>query len=307
MEEVKIELEPGPATHNNNVVIHNYPLYWYVDKIERHEPFTSLLYGDGEWMVALGGETDNPVSHYKEIVTRKMQTELLDSLSPCDPDIIRGTDPSLIRYMEYAGRDGAGIRKIGRDIERLLLEVGGHFEFVDGTVWDREVRGGRLGPLLKVLHKREVFLVANDSFWCANFLHPKAMIDVPDENAYSVIDQTEELVLQSVETHKSLNPVVILCMGLGAIPLALRLRLKLSDVTILDLGSTLDVFVGLGGDRGWRRVLYGKTGKPALLQTLKQNLEGVCGEQCGRYRVDLPLHYNEKFGYYINRGVFETE
>jgi hypothetical protein len=62
-------------------------------------------------------------------------------------------------------------------------------------------------------------------------------------------------------------------MGLGAIPLALRIRKRCPNATVLDLGSTFDVFVGLGAERGWRRELYEDRAK--WDDCIRKNLEEV--------------------------------
>ena len=72
------------------------PLSWYVEKLERGKPFVSLLYGDGEWLVALRERTGATMQN-GEVVTRQLEDEMLASLEALDPAIIRGTGWSAER------------------------------------------------------------------------------------------------------------------------------------------------------------------------------------------------------------------
>lgn len=249
-----------------SLVCHREPMSFYVGKIERGEPFTSLLYGDGEMLVALDRRTGRTMA-YGEVVTEQMVREMGDSLHDTSPDVIHGTDLWLINWREYPGGDVANIQEVGLAWERYTSPFS--IEWYDGVVWEDAVRAGQFGPFLKALQQREVVLVGNHHLSKLAFLQPKARIGIPPQDAYSSIERIE------METARLLRPgdVCIVCTGLGAIPLIMRLRKQVSGVTYLDLGSTFDVFVRMGGDRGWRNELYYDYGRWQAL--IAKNLEGV--------------------------------
>jgi hypothetical protein len=232
---------------------------WYISKIERNDPYCSLLFGDGEFLVASRTRT-NGIMQYNEMVTTKLENEMRDSLNDCSPGIIRGTDESLIDYTSYRGRDIEQIKSISIGVQSLLAQFPTH-DWVDGTLWDAAVREGKLGPLLKVLRDRSCILVGNSKL-CEGM---KPILkcqgrtyELPEENAFEVIDKLESDLLDWMVLSGDRSNIYVLCMGLGAIPLIMRLRKRpeFKDSTFLDLGSVLDVFVRGSPQRGWRRELY---------------------------------------------------
>lgn len=238
--------------------ISNRHLQWYIDKIERNEPFTSVLYGDGEFMVAMRTRTGDSLQ-YGETITKQLEDEMWASLLDHSTDIIRGTDTCLINSNEYMGGDRDSIRVIGMGVEKLLAQFEPH-SFVDGTVWELAIEQGKLGPLLKVLKDRGCVLVANQLLVSGMMpiLNMSWHVTIPAANAFRVIDETESRLVDCASYSEDRPKIYVLCMGLGAIPLAMRLRrhADFHNATILDLGSVLDVFIRGSPQRGWRHDLY---------------------------------------------------
>lgn len=251
-----------------------YPLSFFVDKIERGEPFSSLLYGDGEWNIITGRvPIGTPYTQYREIVTEKMQQELRDSLDSKDENVYRGSDPHLLNWETYQGTDLSSVRSCSEPIQSYL--VGKSHDWYDGTMWDEAVRNGELGPFLNSIKSREVCLVGNEKLvnemWSSGIIQVWYGYHVPNLDGCNSLDYLETRLSQFEGC--SSNIAFLFCMGLGAIPLIMRLRKKMPEATFIDLGSVLDVFVGLGGERGWRRELYSNPDK--LKQVIDKNLEGV--------------------------------
>lgn len=249
-----------------------HPLQWYVDKIERGEPFSSLLFGDGEFQVAMG-RRNNGTMAYGEVVTERMVTEMRGALT-MGPPAVFGTDPHIMDWESYTGRDVAFFRDMCEGVAQFF--GGRDMEFVDGTVWDVAVREGNLAPFLQAVNKHPMVLVANDGFRPGNgieFLKPNPFIEIPRSNAYAHTDEIERMLIGSYQGVKGKNPVYLLCMGIGAVPLIYRVQKQMPDATLLDLGSVLDVFVGQGAGRGWRSEMYADPAK--LRDCISKNLEGV--------------------------------
>ena len=255
-----------------SVTIARHPLSWYVDKLERGEPFTSLLYGDGEFMVADGQHIGQTLA-FGEVVTEHLHREMVDSLLEPGTDIIRGTDPNLINYMDYGGRDIDTFRPVGMRVNNLLAKVAPNLEWVDGVMWDVASREGGLGPLLRALRGCYVVFLGNSRLgsFALDTLLARYVFYLPDSNAVGSF-----LVLESnlLRVPRHVSPIVfVLCMGLGAIPLAMRLRKALPGCTVLDLGSIFDVFAGIGEQRGWRAEMYADP--VAWRECIRKNLEGT--------------------------------
>lgn len=236
------------------------PLTHYCSKLNKREPFASLLYGDGEFRVLLGEKKHHPFTEYRELIDARLEKELLDSFQyppRSDYPIYRGTDLNLIYYRDYQGGDGIGFKELGARIESMLAErlPERRIGWVDGTVWEESVQRGELGPLIQIMRKRqdELVIVGNKHLQkLAKVLElsPRAFVAIPTENAWGSID----LIYRRLTDYgKSLY---VICIGLGAIPLIMRLLRYSSDSTFLDLGSTFDMFVGIGKERGWRADLY---------------------------------------------------
>ena len=247
------------------------PLSYYVAKLDAQEPLASLLYGDGEFQVLMGQRTGQRMQN-GELVTEKLEREMLASLDVAGDNVLRGTDPNLLNYEAYEGRDFRALHELGTRINHVL-ERRAPLEWYDGVVWDRAVRDGALGPLFGALRGYPTILVANPAL--ARFAHERLwrFLPIPERDAVAELNQLEGSILESLDGMRSSRATVLLCMGIGAIPLAMRLRRQVPHVTILDLGSTFDIFAGLGAERGWRQALYAE--KAALVETIRKNLEGL--------------------------------
>jgi hypothetical protein len=238
----------------------------YVDKLYRKEPFCSLLYGDGEFLAACPDNIGKELA-FGEVVTERLCQELQDSLLVQDPSVIRGTDLNLRYPDRYQGRDIESVRGINSRMMQVLAKVPYPIDFVDGTIWDEAVRDGKLGPFLKALESEEMVVIGNEKLKHLPFWKHQITIFTPPTNACKQLDDLEILA-------KSMSSKIYIgCMGLGAIPLAMRLRKAMPDITFIDLGSVLDVFVGLGEQRGWRKEMYADPVKHAAC--IDANLEGV--------------------------------
>ncbi len=251
------------------VTVRTEPLEWYVDKIHRGEPFSSVLYGDGEWIVASRTRTGDRLAH-GEVVTPRMEKEMGESLELDSPTFLRGTDLNLVEPWRYGGTDYLSVNEIGRRVKDVLSRWPDRdFEFLDGTVWDVASREGKLSPFLQEVKRHPVTLIGNQAFGNMAWLMPYDFIRIPESNAYSAINHVEHEII-----HRNRGGVYLFCMGLGAIPVIKRLHDRLPEPTwLLDLGSVLDVFVGLGRERGWRRELYAN--KEEWQRVIDADLEGV--------------------------------
>lgn len=292
----------------DDIPVARQPLGWYVEKLQRREPLVSLLYGDGEFLAAIGSREGQLLTEYLERVTPSLIKEMRASFMVDDPNIIRGTDVSLLNPHHYQGADKMHLTTMCEGIPTLWRSAP-HVTWVDGTVWEDAVRRGQLGLLLRVLHGCDVALVSNPALHDAVFLHPRATVVVPFTDAWRDVDRMEGEALSRSHGlgHQGRQLVFILCCGLGAIPLAMRLRRHRPDAAILDLGSTFDVFVGKGEARGWRDEVYADPVKWQAL--IKANLSlpggsGSCGPWCGTYKVSSAQPGGD---FWVEKGVHRPD
>ena len=262
-------------TPPNRPIVCREPLAYYIEKLERGDPFASLLYGDGEFHVMTGNIADREFTNYRERVNPRLRTELLASLldenRTYQGEILRGTDPNLVNWEEYQGRDVDAMRSIGDPIRELTAPY--HVQWVDGVVWDRAVREGELFPLFRILRERSVLLVGHPKLGKVEGFRDFHFLPIPPLDAWSSTDSLEKAVLDWNPPAKEEKRVYLVCAGLGAIPLILRLAEQRRRSTFLDLGSVFDVFAGLGAERGWRSEIYQDPDR--LAQATRRNLEGV--------------------------------
>lgn len=256
--------------------VENLPLSWYVEKLKKGEPFYYLSYGDGEWLIATGMRS-GATMQAGEVVTSWLEHHISTSLLVDDERIIRGTDRNLINWRDYKGGDASGYHELGREVEKLL--VGKDWHFTDGTIWEECCQRGELAPLLRVLKEREVYLIGNSVLYAGlrrhNALNPWWYQSVPETDAAGYVCKMLEGVLPKVGAVgvTGRKPCFVLCCGLSAIPLALAIRGKSPDATVLDLGSSLDIFARIGEQRGWRSELY--QDETAYHRVISSNLKGV--------------------------------
>lgn len=252
-------------------VVHLHPIEWYVDRLKSGRAMASMLYGDGEFFVAMRERTKEELQ-CGEVVTRQMEMAMLDSFDNTDERIIRGTDPNLINYDAYQGQDKDSLVAIGRRIEHFL--AGRSLEWVDGVVWENSVRAGTFGPFLRALQDRSVVMVGNRALLDATrFLRPRYHVEITPTNAYAMMSGVEKNLRLEHNRSRCKDTVYVFCMGLGAVPLIHRLLPVFPGASFFDLGSVLDIFARIGDQRRWRAELY--EDETAYQYLVKRNLEGV--------------------------------
>lgn len=247
-------------------------LSWYVDRLNAGAPTVSLLYGDGEFLAADPANVGRGLQN-GEVVTTALCREIRESLatSADGPDLVRGADPFVLDWKCYGGQDVAWVKQSSEAAGQVIADCRKEpVEWVDGRIWDDAVRAGELGPLVRWINRTPCVVVCNPNVLKKPFpWHPNTeFVTVPKCNAAADL----EVTWQSL-TRFSDRRTFLLCCGLTAIPLAMRLRSAFRGVTALDLGSTLDVFFDLGRERGWRDAIYNDS--TALKALRRANLGGL--------------------------------
>lgn len=224
------------------------PLSWYIDLLRDGVPFSSLLWGDGEFLVAARKRTGATMAH-GEVVTRELEDELRAALAVRDADVVHGTDLHIIFPETYMGQDKEAVSNMS-DAARNS-GVDDSIVWYDGTVFEVACQRGELAPLVKRLQYdwRSVVFIGNEQVAESLPFQRAGNIVIPKKNAIAHLNQIEQVAIKVCY-----NPIFVVCMGLGAIPLIMRLRKRFPRATYMDLGSTFDVFARLP-TRGWMREL----------------------------------------------------
>lgn len=228
------------------------PIEYYTHLVLHKKKFTSLLYGDGEFLVATGlrrGVKQFTVN--LEEVSSELEEGIKNSLLVVDPTIIRGTDLNLINWRDYKGGDD--LAELGVVLDKFL--GGKRIDWVNGEVWENAVREYKFAPMFQALQTRDCVVIGNK--WVIEFLNQirigKWAVQLPIYDAYKAIKSTLNGVRVGFRMKELNDPVFIVCAGLSAIPTIMKLRESHPDGTFLDLGSTFDIFMRRGQERGWRR------------------------------------------------------
>lgn len=214
------------------------PLDWYADKIVRGEPFSMGLFGDGE-ALAMFQEMPGRETAEGEVFCTEIGLEIRDFFRKMAlfPQLLVGSAPYVATTWG----------------KRLEKELGGQaIEWLNGEIFDYDVRDGKLGPLIKAIQGRPLCLVGNNRLRGLGFFRSERFVEIPMHKAYEDIDRIER------ECAAYGKPAVyVFCAGLTAMPLIARLIPQLpAESWLIDMGSVFDVFVGLGAQRGWRAELY---------------------------------------------------
>lgn len=240
------------------MIVHDYPINWYIDKLQRGEYFSMGMYGDGEWLGIfhdrIGGKNAE-----ETLYTQELCDELEASLV---------FDGGEIPFLFATGKGLEHHSVLGNKIDEYLESKGLNIEFVEKDMWDREVREMRFAPFIKQLRQMNVVIVSNKALRELDFLLYDHFMEVGYPNCHEDVDRAvQECVVYGKPS------VFLVCMGLPGALFVQKLHGKVPQSFILELGSVWDIFVGIGAQRGWRQELYAN---PAAWEAHKQaNLTGI--------------------------------
>lgn len=225
------------------------PLSYYVGRMERNEPFATGLFGDGELIAVERSRVDGKNS-INETYTQELCADLEEVLRDCGERYLIGTDPNFVGHHEEKQLDSFPQRP-----------------YYDGVVWDRSARQGELAPLIRQLRKMKVGMIGGQHLVpLVQMLPIAAHIVIPSVDCHAKLSSTLEMAAEFD------CDVWLLMMGLAAPVAAYRLQQRRPDAFYIDIGSSFDVLVGAGANRGWREELYADPERHA--ECIRKNLCG---------------------------------
>src|SRR5688572_19262855 len=112
---------------------------WYIGKLCKGEPFSSLSFGDGELLAASGARTGQRMAH-GDFVSQQLSDEIRVSLDVLDEDLLHATDPHLVEAHTYQGGDREWFWAMAREYDHIIK--GREIVWFDGTIWEECCRSG---------------------------------------------------------------------------------------------------------------------------------------------------------------------
>jgi len=198
----------------------------YARKLREGEPFAVSRWGDGEWACLLG---DAGANCDGQRYSKRLRLELAAVLE------------SRPRY--YLGLQRLAVQLRGGEIRAWLGRRNLAPKWVDADVFARASRQGQLGPLLEALAGRRVVLVGPDYLAGLGLFPVAHWIPVPRRGCFEALAPLLEAVRAAIVVDSD-RTVVLLSAGPAAKVLVHRVHAALPVVTLMDVGSLWEPYVG---------------------------------------------------------------
>lgn len=200
------------------------PLEWFTARLVTGTPFSFSRYGDGEFQAILGhqGRTKDG-----QLYTPELREALAKTL----------LEPRAYKYAVGP----MAMRMHGPDILAWLAKENIHIKWYDTETLLEASIAGELKPFIDALRQRRVrYFAPRHLAQIANLLPNAYLYPCNSKNAFGGYD---DLLLTAAQEVKS-GDVVLLSCGPAAKVLLHDLYNCDSSLTILDIGSLLDPYVG---------------------------------------------------------------
>lgn len=222
--------------------LNNYPIQFYIDKIEANEYFNLGHYGDGEWQCIFNkwkGSFNQNCEGTK--YTKELTEDMVKSLQFKQPNFYFATDDFALSGMQNYNHMIDDVQKI------LKIDI----PFVNKHVWHKEMCDANLTGFIKALLKKNVVIVSNKMLRGLTFLKYDKFVEIGYPNCYADLERATQECLDYGKPG-----VYIFACGIPATLFVQKLHGRIPNSWFLDLGSIWDSFVGIGGQRPTRREWY---------------------------------------------------
>lgn len=230
---------------------HHHDVHYYVDRLRRKDHFAFVGYSDAEWFCIL----------HVNIGVRTAQGQLLDVVAGDKLlDIIRRRhkDPHFLFAVPECmwTRGDFNTTGISQQIEATLREenIEGLEFYERDLVLDELAERAGLSPWIKQLQGMRTTMIGNRYLSELDFLNVNHFISTPLTDLHLDFGQIKKISAQALQYRRS--EVVLVSAGISSAILIDRMYGTRPDCFYIDCGSIWDAFVGIGGQREWRRKLY---------------------------------------------------
>ena len=208
--------------------ITKYPLEFYADMILEKTPFSFSRYGDGEFTCMFSPGTGKNCDKHK----------YFDGLSR---DLLMAFNECVKSNLYFIGIQRLAMSIMGQKIEALVGNS--NIAFHDSDVFHRanhETYG--LAPLIDALKSVDLIMVGPAHLApVAKNLGAIQFVEVPLMNCYLEIDSIQERISKAIPKHK----YVCVAFSSGMPTNVMIHRLHNSEISLLDLGSIWDPYMGI--------------------------------------------------------------
>jgi len=228
-------------------------LHYYVDKLNRREPFTFIRLGDGEWS-AIMGDRNITSSHSQTLNHSSLRAGMSKVIerAPNDPRYILA-----LRQTSYRANIVAW----------LEAHTPPHVHFHDSTVLYKASKKGQLHPFIEALRNLEVPIVLIGPERLAGLnkvvFNIGRRVEIPGRNCWA---QREHIVAEALKVR--VPSCYLISAGPAAKPFAWSIFHKVGQHSwVIDCGSLWDPYVG----KRTRTYHKGMLNNPAII---RRNLTG---------------------------------
>ena len=231
-------------------MIQKFGIDYYISKLQKNEYFALASYGDAEWMCVTKTNLGTPTG-LGQIIDEETGNKLSTIL--CQRDGDPNFKIAVPECMWYRPKDF--YVKLTKRIDDFCSKhhiLGPWYE--RDEVNDELAERAGLYPFIKQFQQMSVVIVGNRALKDLDFLNPQRVIGIPSPNCHIEEGAINQAVTECLTYGKS--GVYLISAGVSAPLIIDQLYDAVPDSFFIDCGSIWDAFVGIGGQRKWRRELY---------------------------------------------------
>lgn len=246
---------------------HHKSIDHYIGMMHRGERFAFAGYSDAEMFSMIGHHIGHPTS-LGQTLDANAGAMLLDIIRRRHRDNrFMFAVPDCMWKLDNFTADGLQL-----DMESTIAATGvKEIDFHErDMVTDDLARDAGLFPLIQEIRNHRVVLVGNKFLRDVYFFRHE-FVEVSCPNQHLDLDGLSRVVAQCRELGKE-KTLFIVSAGISAALIIDQLYDQCPDSSFFDCGSMWDAFVGIGGQREWRRQLYMHPHK--LIAWRRKNLHG---------------------------------
>lgn len=242
------------------------PIEYYVERLQQNDYFTLFGYSDAEWFCIFNYEPGKATG-LGQILNAEVGVKLLDVLRRHhkDPRVMVAVPKCMWEWSDFV------TMKAGLKIETImrLAKLTPCFVERDMILDDLAAAAG-LHPFIHQLRQMRTVVIGNHALVGLDFLDYDKFIGVESPNLHLNPRGIAKAVRQAKDYGRP--AVYLVSAGISAALIIDQLHNEIPDSFFIDCGSIWDAFVGIGGQRQWRRRLY--EDPQALEQWKHENLYG---------------------------------
>jgi len=229
---------------------HRHPVDYYVQRLQNKEHFAFPGYSDAEWFCILGHDTHKTTGQGQQLDDATGRRLLRIIKRRCLDSRFLFAVPECMWHLEDFQSANIPFR-IQRELEINSIEV----EFYErDMVLDDLAEHAGLAPWIRQLRKMRAVMIGNAHLREIDFLRIQRFIEIPPVNLHLDEAAMSDVINQA----KDINGVQVFLFSAGIASAILidGIADHQPNSSLIDCGSIWDAFVGIGGQREWRRKLY---------------------------------------------------